>query len=371
VSAAFGVNGFLLAAWLPRLFEIQQSLSLSDGQLGAALSAGAIGGLLFGPLAAPLIARWGSGRTLVVFGLALAVATPFIGFVPSWLWFAGVVMVIGATDAIMDAAMNAHGIRVQGAYGRSILNTFHGFWSLGTVFGGVLGAVTLALAVPLGPFLMVIAVVSAVVLALTARWLLPPPDPHSVDGTVSKRRVWSWLLVGLGIFTLLAVMVEDVPPRWSSIYLASITSSEIVIGSGFVAFTVAMTIGRFTGDRLVDAFGDVVVIRINMAVAAVALSGALVIGTPWAFILALLIVGYAVATLFPAAMRASAHIPGVRPGTGVAITSWLARGSFVLAPIVVGLVADNAGIAWGLMLPVLAAVVLVLMASIVRDHRNG
>jgi MFS family permease len=372
ISTVFAVNGLLLAIWLPRLFEIQQSLGLSDGQLGAALSAGAVGGVLFGPLAAPLVSRWGSARVVVIMAFLLAAATPLLGFAPSWIALAGVIAWLGATDAIMDAAMNAHGIRVQLLYRRSILNGLHGYWSLGTVVGGVLGTATLALGIALGPFLIVVAILAAVAIVVTSRWLLPAPDPHThaTEHEPQQRRKWSWLLIGLGAFTLLAVIVEDVPARWSSIYLASLTTSELLIGSGFVAFTAAMTIGRFTGDRLVDRFGDVRVVRVNMTVAAVALAGSLMIGTPWAFIGASLIVGYAVATLFPAAMRAAAHIPGIRPASGVAIASWLARAGFVFSPIIVGTVADNYGIAWGLTLPVFAALGVVLLSSVVRDHRT-
>lgn len=372
ISTAFAVNGFLLAAWLPRLFEVQRGLELSDGQLGAALSAGAIGGVLFGPLAAPLVARWGSARVLVVMAVLLAVVTPLVGFAPNLVFFAAVMAWIGATDAIMDAAMNAHGIRVQTLYQRSILNGLHGYWSLGTVVGGILGTATLVLGFALGPFLIAVAAVCIIAILVTARWLLPAPDPHSHDttGTVHMRKTWSWLLLALGLFTMLAVIVEDVPARWSSIYLASVTDSAVLIGSGFVAFTIAMTIGRFTGDRLVDRFGYVRVIRVGMGAAAVGLGSALMIGTPWAFIAASLIVGYSVATLFPAAMRAAAHIPGVRPATGVAIASWLARAAFVFSPIIVGAVADNAGIAWGLTLPVFAALAVMALASVVGDHRN-
>lgn len=372
ISTAFAVNGFLLAAWLPRLFEVQRGLELSDGQLGAALSAGAIGGVLFGPLAAPLVARWGSARVLVVMAVLLAVVTPLVGFAPNLVFFAAVMAWIGATDAIMDAAMNAHGIRVQSLYQRSILNGLHGYWSLGTVVGGILGTATLVLGLALGPFLIAVAAVCIIAILVTARWLLPAPDPHSHDTTVTVhvRKTWSWLLLALGLFTMLAVIVEDVPARWSSIYLASVTDSAVLIGSGFVAFTIAMTIGRFTGDRLVDRFGYVRVIRVGMGAAAVGLGSALMIGTPWAYIAASLIVGYSVATLFPAAMRAAAHIPGVRPATGVAIASWLARAAFVFSPIIVGAVADNAGIAWGLTLPVFAALAVMALASVVGDHRN-
>jgi MFS family permease len=368
----FIVNGFTTSAFLPRLFEIQQRLNLTDGQLGAALSAGAVGGLAIGPLAAPLIARWGSARVAVACTLLLVPVLPVLGIAPSWAILALTIAWIGATDSVLDASMNANGLRVQVLYRRSILNGMHGYWSLGTVIGGILGSITLALQVPLTTLLIGVAIIGVIAIASTARWLLPGPDPISHAGTAESTRPlrWSWIIVALGVFTLLAIAVEDVPARWSSIYLASIDTPEALLGTGFVAFTIAMTIGRFTGDRLVDTFGDVRVVQVGMAAAAITLSAALLVATVWAFIVASLVIGFAVATLFPAAMRSAAHIPGIRPATGVAIVSWIARGGFVLAPIIVGTVADSFGIAWGLMVPVVAAVLLIAIAPVVADRRT-
>ena len=53
-------------------------------------------------------------------------------------------------------------------------------------------------------------------------------------------RVLTKVTLLLGLFTLLAVVVEDIPARWSSIYLAGIGAPEAVVGIGFTAFTIAM-----------------------------------------------------------------------------------------------------------------------------------
>jgi MFS family permease len=370
ISVIFAMNGFMLTAWLPRLFDMQQRLGLSDGQLGAALSAGAAGGLVAGLLAAPAVARWGSARVAVVMTFVFAPALPLLAVVPSLLTFALVMAWIGAADAVQDAAMNAHGVRVQAIYRRSILNGLHGFWSLGTVVGTTFGTLSLLLNMSLAGFLIVIAAIGLIAVVSTARWLLPAPDPHNHEMTVSGRaqRIWSPLIGLLGLFIVLAVIVEDVPARWSSIYLSSLDSTGFVVGLGLVTFTAAMTIGRFTGDRLVDAFGSARVTNIAMACAGTALGVALVIGTAWAFIAACLVIGFGVATLFPSAMRAAAHLPGVRPATGIAIVSWLARSAFVIAPLAVGLIADGAGIAWALSVPVFAAFAVIALSRVVFDR---
>jgi fucose permease len=279
---------------------------------------------------------------------------------------------IGAADAVQDAAMNAHGVRVQVIYRRSILNGLHGFWSLGTVFGTVFGTISLALDMSLTGFLIVITAIGLVAVSSTARWLLKAPDPHTHHVTESgtAKRLWSPLIGLLGLFIVLAVIVEDVPARWSSIYLSSLDTSGFGVGLGLVAFTAAMTLGRFTGDRLIDTFGTTRVTNVAMAGAGTALGVALMIGTAWAFIAACLVIGFGVATLFPSAMRAAAHLRGIRPATGIAIVSWLARSAFVIAPLAVGLIADSAGIAWALSIPVFAAFAVIAISPDVSDRRS-
>lgn len=383
VSVLFVVNAFALSTWLPRVAELQSGLGLSDAQLGLVLAAGAAGGLLVGPLGGYLVAHSSSARVAVWSFALLTPALPLIGLAPNGWVLGAALLWLGALDAVMDGAMNAHGLRVQQRYGRSVINSFHGFWSLGTVAGAVVGSVCLAVGVPIAAMTTGAALASLALLAMTARWLLPGADPAvSADDSASAEatpavdpgsapvgrygRVLTRATILLGVFTLLAVIVEDIPARWSSVYLTDIGTPTVLVGAAFTAFTIAMTVGRFAGDRLVDRFTEVVVVRVSMVAAAIALGASLLIGTAWAFVLACIVLGLGVATLFPAAMHAATHIPGVRPAMGVATVGWLARGGFVLAPIAVGAVAQRFGIAWGLAVPILAAALLVPLSVILR-----
>jgi hypothetical protein len=57
---------------------------------------------------------------------------------------------VGALDSIVDVAQNAHGLRVQRLYGRSIVNSLHGLWSIGAVLGGLMGSAAAGLSLPYG-----------------------------------------------------------------------------------------------------------------------------------------------------------------------------------------------------------------------------
>ncbi|HEX2289472.1 MAG TPA: ricin-type beta-trefoil lectin domain protein, partial [Pseudonocardiaceae bacterium] len=75
-------------------------------------------------------------------------------------------------DAIIDVAQNAHGLRVQRLYGRSIVNAFHGVWSVGGVTGAVLGSVAVPVTGGWDTFVDVTAALSNVPAATTTLYLV-------------------------------------------------------------------------------------------------------------------------------------------------------------------------------------------------------
>ena len=385
-SALFAANALTLSVWVPRLAEVQQELGLSDVEIGAALSAGAAGGLVAGLSAGPLMTRWSSRSVALISLIALVPILPLLGFANGLIMLTIALFFIGALDAVMDAAMNTHSLRIQHLTKRSILNGFHGFWSLGTVLGGGVGVATAYVGLSLGWTMVAVAVLVAAIGLLPARWLLRGSDPQTyieasdVDslGTAdpqsvlvnTTRVVFRPIIWALGMFIVLAILIEVIPAQWSSIYLTDIGTPAAMAGWGFVAFTVFMTIGRFTGDRIIDLVGERLWIRISMATTAVVLGAGLYTQTSWAFIIASAVTGFGVATLFPAAMRSAAHVPGVRPSESIAIVSWLSRAGMVVAPLAVGATAEEFGVAWGIAIGAVAAAILVPLAAVLRSAKS-
>jgi MFS family permease len=371
----FALNGVVGFSFLPRLVEIQADVGLDDAGLGIVLAIGTAGGLVVGPIAGVLVQRWGSVRVSLIFGLLMLPGLVAVGFAGSAALLAVALAVLLGADAIMDSAMNSRALEVQEAYGRSIINSLHAWWSLATIVGSGLGALSAVLEIPLGTFLTGVAVVAAVALLLSARQ--PHLDVPSIrpiaDPPANRRRALGLMLRGggilLGVYIMLAVTVEDVPIRWGSIYLDSIGGTAVLITVAYVTLTSAMTLGRFVGDRLVDRFGEVTVVRASMVAIAIARGAALIQGSSWAFIAACAVSGFGVATLFPAAMHAASSLPGVSAAMGVAVIAWLSRAGFVLAPLAVGLIAGANDVRAGLWVMVVAAIALVGVAGVLRISR--
>jgi fucose permease len=375
VMALFAVNGATYNSLVPRFPALRDGLALSDTELGTAIAAFPGAALLVGVLAGPLIARLGSGRVAAAVSLVGAALLPLVALAPSWWALAAALFLLGITDAWTDAAMNAHGLLVQGRYGRSIINGLHATWSVAAVGAGLLGAAAAGLGVPVAVHLLVVAAVLVVTSAVAWRGVLPPEhhavDPESGPGLRAVLTSWHTAVPLLAIAGLMVCSgaVEDSSASWGAVYLRDdLGAGAFVAGLPFVAFQVTMTIGRLSGDRVVDRVGAVRVARVGAVVAAVSLLVALVVARPVAAIVGWGLAGLGVATLFPLAFAAAGAVPGVRAGDGIAVVGFLARLGFLVTPPVIGAISDASSVGTGLLLVPVAALGAAVLARGLRPR---
>ena len=104
--------------------------------------------------------------------------------------------------------------------------------------------------------------------------------------------------------------------------------------------------------------------------AAVGMSFALAFPTVPGTIAGFALVGLGSATLIPTAFQEAEELPGLRRGTGITVVAWMLRFGFLLAPPVVGVIADNAGLRAGLVIVPVAGVGAAVGAGGVRGRRE-
>ncbi|SDP58246.1 Fucose permease [Klenkia soli] len=374
VATCFALNAVFYANLVPRLPELRDDLGLSNAALGTALAAAPLGALVMGPAAAVLIARLGSGPVASLGLTGLGVGVAVAASAPNWAVLALALLLVGALDTIVDVAQNAHGLRVQRGYGRSILNALHGLWSLGAVAGGVLGSAVAGLGVPLGLHLWVSAAVFGLVALLVRRWMLPGPDapeestaPAPASGARSHRRSAVGALAVLGVLAAAGAFVEDSAASWSAIWLRDdLAASVVTAGLGFVAFQVAMTAGRLTGDRVVDRFGQRRVARVGGAVIAAGFVLMLSAPTVPTTLVGYALAGLGVATLVPAVYAAADALPGLGTGVGLTVVNLLLRIGFLVSPPLIGLLSDVVSLRAGLLTVVVAGLAVLVLGRSLR-----
>lgn len=377
VALVFLTNGLVFANLLPRYPQIKDALELSNAQLGLAVAAFPFGALLAGLTAGALVARFRSAR-VASFGMpVIAVGIVLVALSPTWALLAAAMFVAGAADAVVDVAQNAHGLRVQRRYRRSILNSFHAVWSVGAVLGGLMGSAAAGLDVPLPLHLGVSSLLSVLVALAVYPLLLPGPedgerDPAGRAGPHGAARPWSGLgprvlllVAAFGLIAISGTLVEDAGQTWAAIYLqGSLGAAAAVAGTGFVALQGLQFVGRLVGDPMVDRFGQRAVARGGGLLVAAGTGLALALPTVPGTVAGFGVAGFGVATLVPAAMTAADALPGLPPGLGLTLVTWLMRVGFLASPPVVGVVADAVGLRLGLLVVPLSGILVLVLAGV-------
>jgi hypothetical protein len=118
----------------------------------------------------------------------------------------------------------------------------------------------------------------------------------------------------------------------------------------------------------VDRFGQRAVARAGGIIAAVGMGTALAVPSIPGTILGFAAAGLGVATLVPAAMHAADELPGLRPGTGLTMVSWLMRVGFLVSPPVVGAIADAASLRAGLFVVPLAGLLVLALSAVLAKR---
>ncbi len=345
-SQVFLANGIGIGAWAASIPGIKASLDLSGTALGFGLLMLAAGAMAAMPLAGWLGAKRG-GLTAWAGGL-FAASLLLPAAAPGYLALLPALFVLGAANGALDVLMNAGAARVEAAWGRAIMSSFHACWSL----GGLLGAGITAVAVHFGAGVLPFAAATvAALVAGAARLGLQDSAAADAGGFAWPTRA----AAGIGALCFLAFMTEGAVADWSGVFLRAAGATAAGAAAGFAGFSAAMVMGRLFGDRLVRRLGPALVLRAGAVLAAAGFG--LAVLWPAAGAAGFALVGLGVANMAPL-MFSAAGRTGTAASTGVAAVATLGYAGLLLGPPVIGAASDIVGLRWALVLLIASAGVL-------------
>ncbi|MFI6317416.1 MFS transporter [Nonomuraea sp. NPDC050556] len=352
VAYFFAVLGLVSGVWAARIPAVKQNLSLTDGELGLALLAVAVGLVLGMQFAGRLTDRLGSAAVIVPAGVASSLLMIPPGFAPNLAALIAALFAWGMVNACLDVAMNTHAVEVERVYGRPLMSSFHGMFSVGGLIGAGLGALFAWLEVPPGPTFTAVTLPLAALAVLAKRALLPTArtDHHEPR----KRARWSGWIVFMGVMAFSGLVGEGAAGDWSAVYLHEhLGTAPGPAAIAFAVFSTCMTLGRFAGDWLALKLGPVRLVRWSGLLAAAGLGGALVVAQPAAAMAGFGLFGLGLATLVPQVFSAAGNHDPARAGEAIAQVATLGYAGLMLGPVIIGGAAELVGLPAALTIPVL------------------
>ena len=339
--AAFFVAGFGMAAWAPLVPYAKDRLAIGEGTLGLLLLCFGAGSIVAMPLSGVLAARFGCRRVIWAASLVICAALPMLAMADTVPLLAAALMLFGAGVGTVDVAINIQAVIVERAASRAMMSGFHGLFSVGGIAGAA--GVSAVLWIAGSPLLatVCVAVLIAAVLLVFGRSLLPYGGNQDGPSFALPRGV----ILLIGGLCFICFLAEGAMLDWSALVLTTLHGMEPVqSGLGYAVFSVAMTAGRLSGDRIVHALGGRMVLLCGGSCAAVGMALS-VFAPSWPLALAgFALVGAGASNIVPVLFSAVGRQRAMPANLAVAAVTTLGYSGILAGPAGIGFVAHAAGL---------------------------
>ncbi|MBT2410573.1 MFS transporter [Streptomyces sp. ISL-12] len=350
-AALFCSLGFQYATWAARIPALKSDLGLSTAEVGVLLMAAGVGAAVSFPLVAWLMRRLGSRRLALLSQLCLALLLLALAAAPNYHVALLVMCADGVLVGCLNVAMNAQGAALEARFERTTMARLHATFSAGSLLAALVASAMTTLTESVGAHFGV-AVALLLVLGATARTGLldEKGSGEATDAPVPDERRRSWtvptaLTLWMCCAMVFGTVAEGAMNDWSALYLKDVAGASAGLAPlGIAVVSGAMVIARLFADGWRDRWGDRRVVLLGSALAATALTGALLSGGVLPALLGFACVGLGIAAVTPCVYAAAA-----RQGSD-ALTLVAAMGTtgLLAGPPLIGFVADAASLAWGM-----------------------
>ena len=338
VASLFFLQGICFATWASRIPSIQQNLHLSDGALGLVLFALPAGSMLALPLSGWLVTKFGSKTVVINTMIIYAALLILIGVASANLQLIIVLVLFGMAGNTANIAMNTQAVGVEAKYGRNIMASFHGLWSLAGFTAAGIGSYMIGNGIIPFHHFIIIAAFTVLALAIVFQYLLP-----NEQKTVTGNKLFVMpdkSLVTLGILAFCCMMCEGAMFDWSGIYFKKVVGAEKAwIGAGYTAFMFTMAAGRFIGDWVAGQLGFTRTIQISGLLITAGLAIALIFPYLAPAITGFFLVGLGVSSVIPLVYSRAGRSKKLSPGLALAAVSTIGFFGFLVGPPVIGVIA--------------------------------
>lgn len=340
--AAFLIPGLAAAVWAPLVPFAKTRAGMDDAILGLVLLCPGAGSLLAMPIAGLLASRQGCRRVMVATTLVMCATLPLLALADSPMTLGLMLFVFGAGMGAMDCAMNIQAVVVERESGRAMMSGFHAFYSIGGFAGSAL--MTALLSGGLGPAgASSVSTIAMLIVGAVSVWYWR--SERVLQGGV----MFAWphgAVILMGSFTFVLFLAEGAIMDWGAVFLTDVRQvAHSEAGSGFVAFSLTMTIARLLGDRLVQRLGRFRIIVLGAICAAAGILLATWVPHWQVTLLGFALVGVGCANIVPALFSMAGQQRVMPEGLAIAAVTTLGYAGILVGPALIGFMAHATSLA--------------------------
>lgn len=339
----FFIAGFAIASWAPLVPFVKDRLAINDASLGMLLLSLGIGSLLTMPLAGLLTSKLGCRTVILMAGILLCLVLPMLTQADTLPLMAIALLFFGAAIGMIDVSMNIQAVIVEQASGQAMMSGFHGFFSVGGIAGA--GGVSALLWLGLSPVMAILAMVALVLI------LLALAQSHLLRTTKQADKTPLFVIprggiMFIGLLCFIMFLAEGAILDWSALFLnAERGLNSAQAGIGYAAFSVAMTLGRLNGDRIVNALGRYAILAGGSLCAALGLLLTISIDSAITSIFGFVMVGIGASNVVPILFSIAGNQKIMPANLAIAAITTVGYAGILIGPTLLGFIAQISSLA--------------------------
>jgi MFS family permease len=340
VSALFFLQGIGFASWTSRIPSIQQRLNLNEAQLGIVLLAIPVGLLFSIPFSGWSVAKMGSRKIALVSIICYGLVLITLGLAETRFQLMACLFVFGFFGNMANIAVNTQAVGVEAIYGRSVMASFHGMWSIAGFIAASIGWAMISANVEPYKHFILICMFSLVSIMIVFRYTLKEDYNKQQEG----QKIFVMpdkSLLNLGVIAFCAMICEGTMFDWSGVYFKKVVMAEKEwIGAGYTAFMSTMATGRFFADWFTTKFGIQKTLRLSGILIASGLMVSVLFPYLLSSILGFLLVGFGVSSVVPLVYGTAGRSKVMSAGVAIAAVSTIGFFGFLIGPPLIGMIAE-------------------------------
>ena len=340
----FFIIAFYVGLWTIRIPNIKDQLSIDYLGVGYLFFAFALGSIVTMIFASKIIKIFTPKIITLFVALLLNVLWLLIPFTTNFEIMLIFSSLFGCCYGIFEVIINLQASIIEKRYQKSMMSTFHGFFSLGVLTGAFITSIFVEYQIHFFINVICYVIILAPIILICALTLVGEKEEDKKKDQ-SIFFLWPLLLFILVLLSISDALTEGGIDSWGSLYMRDLIKVEgFQIGLAAISFNIFMVIGRFTGDRVKDILGVYSFLILLVSLSLIGITILLNFNTLILAIIGFAIVGYGSSSIVPICYSLSASIKGVDSTVGITIISIAIYGVFMIAPTIMGYIANNFGI---------------------------
>ena len=346
IKIIFFITACYVGLWVLRIPTIKDQLQTDYIGVGYIMLSFALGSIFAMTFANALILKT-STKSIITFTLiaegCLWLPVPFIQELWIFIIFS---FIFGMSYGVFEIACNVYASNLEVREKKSMMSGFHGFWSLGVLFGSLITSLLLELNYS---FIFNILLYVFILLPLSLYFVLCLESEVETKSKDSTQRniffIWPLLIFLLALIAMANALTEGSVDSWGALYMRDFIKVDgFYIGLATLSFNIFMVIGRFSGDWVRDKIGVFLLILILFSLTIISLIILTNFHSLFSAVVGFSLLGIGASSIVPTAYSLAGKIEGIDSGVGITIISIAVYGTFVGAPASLGFIANNYGI---------------------------